>query len=185
MALSALLKLPPSAAHGWREFARNPPALGCLYAGLVLPLSLLPPAMLYRVGSTDPQAFVQFGRAKDWMVLAVVFLAAERVTIMGMGWFIRQVTRTNGLDIGYRQAYLLAGIAPIPLWLSALGLLAPEFLFNLMLSLAAMGLSCGIIYHGIQAFCGTRDEMAVAGIVHTVIGGGFVGGAFLLAMVLL
>ncbi|HSO08097.1 MAG TPA: hypothetical protein VLW45_12720, partial [Pelomicrobium sp.] len=124
-------------------------------------------------------------RAKDWSVIASAFLAAEWVTIAGMGWFIRQVTRTSGFDIGYGHAYLLAGIAPIPLWLSSLGLLAPQFTFNLALSLVAMGLSCGIIYHGIQAFCRTRDEIAVAGIVHTVISGGLVGWVFLLAIVLL
>lgn len=184
MALSALLKLPVSAEDGWPEFARNPPALSRLCLAVVLPLSLQPPVMLYLVGSTDPQAFIQGARAKDWGLIATVFFVAEWVTIAAMGWFIRQVTRTSGFDIGCAQAYLLAGIAPIPLWLFSLGLLAPQFTFNVVLSLAAMGLSCGVIHHGIQAFCRTRDEIAVAGIVHTVISGGLVGWVFLLAIVL-
>ncbi len=85
----------------------------------------------------------------------------------------------------YHDAYLLAGIAPIPLWLSSLGLFVPSLGFNAVLSLAALGLSCGIIYHGIEGLCHTREDVTAASIVQTVIGAGLIAWALLLMLVVL
>ncbi|MFZ5556440.1 MAG: YIP1 family protein [Pseudomonadota bacterium] len=185
MNLTTLLKLPISAGDGWVELARNPPALSKLFGAIVLPLSLLPPVMLYFAGTHTPEAFLPGGAGRNWALMALVFYLTEVLTVLGMGWLIRQVADTNGLSLSYRQAYLLAGVAPIPLWLSSLGLAVPDLTFNVLLSTAAMGLSCGIIYHGVQAFCRTREEVVAAAIVQTVIGAGLIAWALLLVLALL
>jgi hypothetical protein len=115
----------------------------------------------------------------------VVFFLAEMLTFLGMGWLIKQVADSNRLKIDRHDAYLLAAIAPIPLWLSSLGLLVPSLAFNAALSLVALGLSCGVIYHGIEGLCHMCEEVTAAAIVQTVIGAGLAAWALLLVMVML
>lgn len=184
MNLPVLLKLPISADDGWTELVRNPPSLRRLFVVVVLPLSLLPPLMVYLAGTYAPGIFPVGFAARNWGAFVLLFYLTEVVTVLGMGWLIRQVACTNGLAVSYRQAYLLAGVAPIPLWLSSLGLAVPDVTFNALLSLTALALSCGIIYHGIQAFGRTREEVVAAAIVQTVIGAGLIAWALLLFVAL-
>lgn len=185
MKLSTLSQLPLSADRGWPELERIHPRLAKLFAFIVLPLSLLPPAMLYYAGTHHPEALLPQAAGRDWALIAGVFFLAEMVTLLVMGWLIREVARTNGLRIDSHDAYLLAALAPIPLWLSSLGLVVPSMAFNVILGVVALGLSCGIIYHGIEALCHTREDVSAAGIVQIVIGAGLIGWALLLMLAVL
>lgn len=185
MKLSTLTHLPLSADQGWPEIERMHPRLVRLLAFIVLPLSLLPPLMLMYAGNVHPEMFPAQLADKEWGTVAGVFFLAEVGTLAFMGWLIRQVAQTSGLRIDYHDAYLLAAIAPIPLWLSALGLFVPSFAFNVVLSLVALVLSCGIIYHGIEGLCHTREDVSAAGVVQTVIGAGLVAWALLLMLLVL
>jgi hypothetical protein len=71
------------------------------------------------------------------------------------------------------------------MWLSALGLFVPTLLFAAVLATAGLVLSCAILYHGIQAFCRTREDVAAAGLVRTVLGLGFAAWCALLAIALI
>ena len=122
---------------------------------------------------------------KDWGAIAVVFFVAEMATLAFMGWFIRQVADGNGLRIDYHDAYVIAAIAPIPMWLSALGLLMPSLGFSVVLALVGLGLSCSLVYHGIEGLTHSREDVSAAGIVQTVIGAGLVAWALLLMLLLL
>lgn len=182
MKLTALSHLALSADQGWPEIERLHPRLVKLYAFIVLPLSLLPPAMVYYAGTSHPEALLQQAD-RPWGMIAAVFFLAELVTLLAMGWLIKQVAETRSLRIDYHDAYLIAGVAPIPLWLSALGLFVPSLGFNALLSLAALGLSCGLIYHGVEGLCHTREDVTAANIVQTVIGAGLIAWALLLVLV--
>jgi hypothetical protein len=184
MNLISLVKLPLSAEQGWLELEKIHPRLVRTFVSIVLPLSLLPPAMLYYAGTHYPDAFLAAAGGKDWGGIASIFFIAEIATFFGMGWLIRQVAESDGLKMDYHDAYLLAAIVPIPLWLSSLGLLVPSLAFNVGTSLVALGLSCGIIYHGIEGLCHTREDVTAASIVQTVIGAGLVAWALLLALLL-
>lgn len=184
MKLTSLSHLPLSADEGWPEIERIHPRLMKLFAFIVLPLSLLPPAMLYYAGTQYPEAFLPQAMDKNWGLVAAAFFLTELFTLAVMGWLIKQVTETDGLRIDYHDAYLLAGIAPIPLWLSSLGLFVPSLGFNAAVSLAALALSCGIVYHGIEALCHTREKVLAASIVQTVIGASLIAWALLLVLVI-
>ncbi len=182
MNLTSLSKLPLSSMEGWPELEKIHPGLLKLFAFVILPLALLPPSTLYYAGTYYPELFFAGAAGKDWTRISAVFFLAEMATLCGMGWLIKQVAETDGLRVDYHDAYMLAGIAPIPLWLASLGLLVPSLAFNVILSLVALGLSCGIIYHGIEGLCHTREDVTAASIVQTVIGAGLVAWALLLML---
>jgi hypothetical protein len=182
MSLFSLAKLPLSADHGWPELARRQPAIGKVFLLLALPLSLLPPLMIYYAGTHYPEAFVPPTPQRDWVAVAAVFFLAEIASFLGMGWLIKQVADSNALAINFHDAYLLAAIAPVPLWLSSLGLFFPDLATNVVLSLIAMALSCALLYHGLQALGRRREGVVAAGMVQIVIGAGLMAWALLLAL---
>lgn len=77
-----------------------------------------------------------------------------------------------------------AAIAPVPMWLSSLGLLIPSLTAAVIIAIGGLALSCGLVYHGIEALCRTREDVIVAGIVQIVIGAGLIAWALLLLLAL-
>ena len=115
MNLHALSRLPASVDEGWPDLIRLRPSLPATIALLVLPLSLLPPLMLYWAGTHQPEMFPPELRAKPWAEVAAVFFVAELATVAAMGWLIRRVALGHGLHVDYHDTYLLASIAPVPM----------------------------------------------------------------------
>jgi len=182
MSLLSLAKLPLSADHGWPDLARSHPGILRVFLFLVLPFSLLPPLMLYYAGTHYPEAFVPATPSRNWAEVAAVFFVAEIASFFMMGWLIGKVAETNGLAIDRQDGYLLAGIAAVPLWLSSLGLFVPDLAANVVLSTLAMGLSCALLYNGLQALGRRRESVVAAGMVQIVIGAGLIAWALLLAL---
>ncbi len=180
MTLLSASKLSFSADHGWPELIRRRPSLLRVFALLVLPLSLLPPVMLYFAGTQHPAMFPHDVGAHPWGTVAAVFFLAEMGTLLFMGWLIRAVATTRGLAIDGHDAWLLAAIAPVPMWLSSLGLAVPDLRFVVAVALAGLALSCGIVYHGIEALCRTREDVTAASIAQVVIGAGLIAWVLLL-----
>lgn len=180
-----ILTIPEMATstYGWSRIAKARPPLAWVLTTLVVPLSLIPPLMLYYAGSHYGDEFVAGYGAKPWGAIAVAFFVAEMLTVAAMGAFIKQVAAGYRVAISLSDAYLLAGIAPVPLWLSALGLFVPSLAFNAALSLLALAAACGLIYHGVFALCRMRDELNAAGITQTVMGGGLAAWAVLLVAI--
>lgn len=184
MSMLTLSKMFVSSNEGWPELEAIHPAVSRLFALLVLPLSMLPPIMLYFAGTYYGDEILSGFSAKPWALIATLFFVAEMMTFIVMGWLIKAIAEANSADIDTHDAYMLAGIAPIPLWLSSLGLLVPSLLFNAVVSIAALGLACSIIYHGIYALCHMHEEVVAASITQTVIGAGLIAWALLLVMIL-
>lgn len=185
MTLMSLAKLPLSAEEGWPALARLKPGILKVFLLLVLPLSMLPPVMLYDAGLNHPEVFGPGASGRNWVIVGTVFFLAELATFLLMGWLIKQVGQTYSLVIDYHDAYLLAAIAPVPLWLSSLGLLIPNLLFNATVSAVALGVSCALLYQGLQALGRKRDAVVAGGIVQIVIGAGLIAWALLLVLALL
>jgi hypothetical protein len=64
------------ALRGWPELVRIRPGLLRLFVFLVLPLSLLPPAMLCFAGTHHPEMFGDVYSRKPWGQVAAVFFTA-------------------------------------------------------------------------------------------------------------
>ncbi len=173
-----------SSEAGWPELEKIHPAIIKIFAFLVLPLSLIPPAMLYYAGTTYGDDFVVGYGSKPWDWIAGAFFLAEMLTFAGMGWFISQIAENSNVKIDSHDAYLLAAIAPVPLWLSAFGLFFASVAINMAISVVALACSCGLIYHGIFALCHMHEEIEAMSITYTVISAGLVAWVLLLVIVI-
>jgi hypothetical protein len=150
--------------------------VGGVFVGLVLPLSLLAPSILFiagRSGSLDPLT-----GPRDWQAVATAFFLAELATFVTMGWLIRQVTATMGVPLA-RSSYLLAAITPVPLWLSALGLMLPHAGWTFATAAVGLLLSAALLYQGLRSFIRGLDDLAAFGVVQVVLGVPLTGWALL------
>lgn len=186
MSFSSLSRMPFSPEATWPELARDDSTVTRAFSFLVVPLSLLPPAMIYWAGSQYGDAFVEGFSNKPWGLIAAIFFSCEINSVTLMGWLIQKVARAWNEQISYRDAYVLAAIAAIPLWVSSLGLLVPSFAFNVAFSAAALVLSCALVFQGVRSFCKIREDNIVQAVTITqlVFGGGLGVWGFLLLLLI-
>lgn len=183
MNILSIPKMTLTSGDSWLDLEKTPTSLGNLFLSLVLPFSALPPLLLYYAGTHYGETFAVGFAGKPWGTIAVVFFLAEMFAFISMGWFIEQVAAAQKAHISTKNAYMLAGIAPTPLWLSSLALLVPSFAFNAVVVLIALAASCGLIYHGVYSLCHMREATTAAAITQTVMGAGVSAWALLLLIV--
>nr|WP_163501090.1 Yip1 family protein [Halomonas socia] len=185
MKLTTVIRLPFTRTTGWNELQRRSPSIPLLAWTIVLPMSLLPPLMLYYAGTHHGDAFVAGFAEREWRFITTILFLAELLTFFVMGWLIHSVVNaTRELSISYHHAYLIAALAPLPLWSSAIILLIPSLMLNAMAVLVALGISCSLIYHGLQALCERGDEDVVTmSVTYTIMAAGIMAWGLLMAVV--
>lgn len=184
MTFQSALRLALADRGGWDELKSPSPSLTRRLLRVVLPLSFLPPAMVYYAGTYHGEAFVPGFGGKAWLPIAVAFLLANWVTVAGMGWATRAIAAANGVRCGYREAYVLAMLAPIPLWLGSLTLAIPSLSLAVGVSMIALATSAGITYHGVRSLCRENEDVVVASVTHGVLAVGLTAWALLLVLVI-
>ncbi|KAA3652120.1 MAG: DUF1282 domain-containing protein [Proteobacteria bacterium] len=172
MRLTALPRMLISSNDGWREIERRHPSVGALFLWMVLPLTLLPPALLYYAGSQYGDMLVTGWSDRNWGLIAPLFLVCEWAAFVGMGVFIKSVAHHSAARIRLHDAYMVAAIAPVPMWLSSLSLLVPNLAFVTLAALAGLGAACALMYHGVYALCHMDDAVPAASVTHTVMAAG-------------
>lgn len=179
-----VIQLPFTRQAGWKELQQRQISIPTLAWLVVLPLSLLPPALLYYAGTHYGDTFVAGFDERPWRYITTILFLAELLTFFVMGWLIHSVANTEEMSISYHDAYLLAALAPLPLWSSAIVLVIPSLLLNALAVLVALGISCSLIYHGLQALCERSDnDVTAMSVTYTVMAAGVLAWGLLMAIV--
>lgn len=134
--------------QGWSWLMRVHPSAMRLYLAYALPLSLIPPAMLFYMWYRYQQAWLPGISMNEALALCFVFLVAEMIMVPVMAQVIRRIGNVVGIDPPYQDAFTLAAVAPTPLWLAPLSLFVPSaVLIGLALTVAVIGAGL-LIYQG-------------------------------------
>jgi hypothetical protein len=185
MNIALLPQLALSSSKGWAELERTHPSVAKLFFLMVIPLSALPPVLLHHAGTGYGDAFFDGASSLNWGDLSLIFFLAEMATFAAMGWWIRESCRNHQVDISLHDSYLLAAIAPVPLWLSALSLLIPSIALCVGVSLVALVISGAIIYHGAYALSHMKEEIVAATIANETMAAGLLAWMALVMIVAL
>ncbi|MGQ4880647.1 YIP1 family protein [Billgrantia sp. LNSP4103-1] len=184
MDINHILQLPFTREGGWQQLRRERPSLNALILRVVLPLSLLPPLMLHYAIHRHGDTLLSGLAERPWAIIAPALFTAELLTFLVMGWLIHGVAHAHRLRLNRADAYLLAAMAPLPLWFSSLTLFIPDMLFIVSGVLLAMMVSCGLIYHGLEALTEREDDdVMVMSATYTVMAFGLMAWGVLLALV--
>lgn len=167
MSILHIHKLFLSSPKGWRELAAAAPSARKLFLMLVLPISLIPPVMLEYAGDHIGPLLFQDAPERAWSTVALVFLAAELLTVPLMAWVIKSMAESKGVECSYRDTFMLAAIAPVPMWLSSLVLFSDQIpLIAAMLALGAVGWVV-LIFRGVQSVLKIEEGIIVFDIAYT------------------
>lgn len=146
--IPALLLSPRS---GWQALMKNPPTTTRTFVNVALPFTLLPPAMIMLAANTVGAAHFPAVEAGMWELVALVFLAAELLSVFLMAWAVDAAVRSKGGKRDMHGAFLVAAIAPLPLWISSLGLLHSSLVVAGGLPLLGLAASAVLIRHGVRS----------------------------------
>lgn len=177
MNLKSLSHMLFSSETGWPELARLDKEVAKIFAILVVPFSALPPVMIVYAGFEYGHGLA----SGTWVTIAAILFLAEICSVSLMSGFIEYAAKMYDETISYRNACLLAAVAPVPLWLSSLALFSPGLMFNAMCSLIALGLSGGLVYHGINSFCHMKEASHASAMTRIVFGAGLLAWVVLLS----
>ncbi|ODU39443.1 MAG: hypothetical protein ABS92_13415 [Thiobacillus sp. SCN 63-374] len=168
MSILHIHKLFVASPEGWNEFARIQPSAIKLFVLLVVPFSLIPPLMLEYAGQHLGAAMFPDTAGQAWSIAALFFLIAELITVPLMAWAIKSVANSKGIDSNYHDAFMLAAVAPVPLWLSSLVLFSDQI--ALIIAMVVLGLagSVVLIFRGVGSILKVEEGIVAFDIAYTV-----------------
>ena len=147
---------------GWEEIDHSHYSARWFFKSVVMPMSLLPPALYGYAELVHPGAIFPLSvpalSATQLLVTGVVFYGMQLLMVGYMAMLIQRMSMGRDHDPGYDSAYALAAIAPVPLWLASLALLVPSLGFTLAVGALAWVASLALIRHGVRPLLHINDE---------------------------
>lgn len=172
--------------HGeWDELIRIHPSIFRMFALVVLPFSLLPPAMIYYAGGQYGDVFVRGVSPDQWQTAAGIFFLAELLTVPVMAWLIHLASRANNVAADYHDCFTIAAIAPIPLWISSLVLLIPNLAVGIVVGALALACSLALTYRGVYSLLRMHEDLRAFQMATVVTGAGLLAWLVLMQIVLM
>jgi len=157
-----------SSHRGWDEIGVIHPSVVKLFVFLVIPLSLVPPMMLEYVGRNGVLGNLPYGGAQNWNATVVAFYLAELLSVPLMAWGIRTMAAIREYTCDYHDAFTLAAIAPVPLWLSALGLFSGSQAISVGVALLGLVASVILIFRGVEGILRVKEDVVAFDIAYRV-----------------
>lgn len=157
-----------SSGDGWNAFAQTRPSALRLFMLLVAPFSLIPPLMLEYAGRHVGATLYPGTPQLAWGMAALFFLLAELITVPLMARAIRSIARSKGIAATDREAFALAAVAPVPLWLSSLVMFYDQVF--LIMAGVALGLAGSVVlmFRGVQRILKVEEGLVAIDIAYTV-----------------
>lgn len=150
MATSMLSRAGLLDREGWRALIRIHPSVLKMYLFYVVPMSVIPPAMVYYAGIRYGGDLLPAVSRPELISMCVLFFLVELVVVPAMGLVIQQLGDVIDVRPPYQDAFTLAAVAPTPLWLAPLLLFVPSVLLNLAAGALAMLLAAVLIFRGVD-----------------------------------
>lgn len=153
-----LFRLFLSPTQGWRDLMEDRPSIHRLYLLHVIPFALIPSLMIYFAGSMHKLRFFDLLPGNKLIIVSVALFLVQLVIVPAMASIVRQLAEVAEVHPSYRQAFILAAVAPTPLWLAPVFLAVPDILVNIGITSLAMMASAGLIYFGVPTVFGIDEQ---------------------------
>ena len=183
MNLMMFPKMLSSHDEGWAWLMRVHPSVVKVMAFFVMPMSLIPPAMLLYAASAYPEGVFGIPMNRAW-ALAALFYIAELAMVPVMAAVIQNIGEVADRRPAYHDVFAFAAVVPTPLWLSGFALFVPNLLFIAAIGLLAIAAAVLLIYEGTYRVFGIDEEGPAQLLTASVVGAGLVGWVAMLGVAL-
>jgi hypothetical protein len=159
MNFSTIFKLFFTPTSGWRDLIDSSPSIPRLFLMHVVPLACIPTLMIVYAGkSAENFLLIDMLSKEKLMYVGTVFFLVQLISVPLMASIIRQLGEVAEINPTYRSAFMLAAVAPTPLWLSAVSLFIPSFLSLIAFGTLAIMASAGLIFYGIPELFDVKEK---------------------------
>lgn len=179
------VKMPFSFRDGWSELSNAHPSAWKTFILLVLPFSLIAPLMLVYAGSHHGARYLMDASPARWNMVAWLFLITQWLTVPLMGSVIKSLGAARGVVLEFKDAFRLAALSAVPMWLSALGLAASQLWLMIGALLLGLFVAAGMLYHGSFVVLKMTDRVEAQSLSYQVFSVGGLVWALLCALVVL
>lgn len=179
-----LFKLFFMPTKGWQDLLSTQPTMPRLFLLHVVPFSLIPSLMLYIAGINNSVPLLKIMPSGNMLLVAVAFYVIQLIAVPIMATILRQLGEVAEVHPSYKDAFILAAVAPTPLWLAPIFLIVNNTLVILAIFTLAMMAAFGIIFYGLPTLLNVKDEGRALMYYGGIVIAGMVASAFLVLCVL-
>lgn len=147
-----------SQAVGWDTFTHSHMSVLRLFLFYALPLSIVPPVMIYYAGVSYGTHLLSSLSAAQLEAIGVVFFFAELVMTFLVASVIQRLGEWVDIKPAFVDCYKLAIVVATPLWLAPLFLYIPSVILNLTTGAAALMLSGILIFYSVPAILKVEEK---------------------------
>ncbi len=185
MNLMTLFKLFRSPTAGWQELLATKPSMPRLFMLHVVPLASIPSLMIFFTAvSADSTFLIGLLSPRKLILVGLILFIIQLIAVPMMALLIKQLGEVVNIQPTFQSAFTLAAIAPTPLWLSALLLVAPNLLILVTFGSLALMASLGLIYYGLPLLFDIKGKDNAAMYFGGIMIAGTVALAFLMLSIL-
>ncbi|KQT38112.1 MULTISPECIES: Yip1 family protein [unclassified Methylophilus] len=146
-----------------KSFKAEKPSAMQLMLFYVLPLSLIPCAMMYfRLYHNYPKQFMDTLPGNRLMVISAELLLLQISVILAMAWITQNLAEMVNRKPSFRDSLLMIAIATTPLWLTSIFYVVPSLSFNVIVHAVAVLISIGLVYRGVKYIFTIQERGAIA-----------------------
>jgi hypothetical protein len=175
-------KMLTSHGEGWDWLMRLHPSVARLFFLWVVPMSLIPPAMLLYAWSAYSDApLLEISRDQAF-ALAAIFFVTELAMVPIMAKVIQSIGEVADAHPPYHDAFTLAAVVPTPLWIMPVALFVPSLVVQALAMAIALGASAMLIYQGVDRTFGVEEEGHSLLIAGSVLAAGLVGWVLMMGL---
>lgn len=183
MYITMFPKMLTSHDEGWKWLMEVHPSVVRMYALFVVPMSLIPPAMLlYAVNAYGERMMGGNITMDQAWILAGIFFVAELIMVPVVAAVIQSLGSVVESRPAYHDAFAFSAIVPTPLWLSALVLFIPSLTVIALATAAALCLAALLIYEGNCRIFGLDDEGKTRLLAGSILAAGLVAWVILMGI---
>ena len=153
-----LFSLFATPARGWSRLVHSKPSIPGIFFLHVIPFSLIPPMMLFLAGGKYGGQFFPMMGSTKLLVISVTLFLVELASVPIMAILIRQLGELGEIHPSYKDSFIIASVAPTPLWLAPIFLLLPSALVNVVIVSLAMMATAGLLYYGIPVVFRMKEQ---------------------------
>lgn len=153
-----LFKLFFKPTAGWESLMASQPSMHRLFLLHVLPFAMIPPVMIYFVGKNHTILFFDLLPGSKLILVSLILFFVQLVVVPVMASIIRQLAEIADSHPTYRESFILAAVAPTPLWMAPVFLVVPDIIVNIGITSLAMMASAGFIYYGIPTVFKIKEQ---------------------------
>ncbi len=143
---------------GWNTFTHSHMSVLRLFLLYALPLSVVPPVMIYYAGVSYGVHLLSSLSTTQLEVIGIVFFLAELAMTFLFASVIQRLAEWVDVKPAFEDCYKLTVVVATPLWLAPLFLYIPSVILNLATGAAALMLSGMLIFYSVPSIIRVEEK---------------------------